>query len=99
MKVLEARWSAKEEGGSIAFENVVLDEDVRGIRIWYKTFGNDAFEMELWADGALTGLSPWPERLILMKWKVSGHRSRLWAQEPILWHFPVKRAVILIVLN
>ncbi len=56
MKVLEARWSAKEEGGSIAFENVVLDEDVRGIRIWYKTFGNDAFEMELWADGALTAV-------------------------------------------
>ena len=32
MKVLEAKWSAGEGGGSVTFEQVALEEPVRGVR-------------------------------------------------------------------
>lgn len=36
MKVLEAKWSAGKGGGSVTFEQVALEEPVRGVRVWYK---------------------------------------------------------------
>ena len=56
MKVLEAKWSAEEGGGSVTFEQVALEEPVRGVRVWYKAVDRGVFDMDVSVDGAVAAV-------------------------------------------